>query len=97
MSHVIAAKRHRRHEPISPLVELVELVELPGGNESQRHYRRLAVRVIALALEDLTLPGRSAADRASARSFFRPSWTLTHWCTLAAVDPKRLVQYASSK
>ena len=88
VSPVIAAKDHPRHEPLSPVVEIAE------GSEFRRHYRRLAIRVIALAWEDLTLPGRSAADRASARSFFRPSWTLTHWCTLAAVDPKRLVRCA---
>ena len=92
MSRVIAARNRLRHDhdPVPPIVELA------GGKELRRVYRRLAVRVIALALEDLTVPGRSAADRASARLFFTPSWTLTHWCTLASVDPKRLVQYAAS-
>jgi hypothetical protein len=64
--------------------------------EKTRQYRQLAMRVIALALEDLSTPGRAPEDRASARAFFASSWVLDHWCEVARVDAKRLGAYAKT-
>ena len=57
-------------------------------------YRRLACSVIKLALEDLHAPGPDNANRASARTFFEKRWPLVHWCSIAAIDPTRVVRYA---
>jgi hypothetical protein len=45
--------------------------------------RRLAVRVIAQAVRDLSGGVGSRADRESARSFLAGSWMLYRWCEIA--------------
>ena len=59
-------------------------------------YRQLAIRVINLALRDLTNPAGSTADRASARAFLEGSGMLLHWCAVAELDPARLAKHARS-
>lgn len=58
--------------------------------ELLRPYRRVAVRVIALALRDLANSGESLA----ARAFLRDSRLLHHWCAVADIDPARVMARA---
>ena len=60
------------------------------------HYRHLAIRIIDLALRDLTNPVGSAEDRASAQTFLAGSGMLAHWCAVAELDPARLVRHAKT-
>lgn len=59
-----------------------------GGDEAYRPYRRLAVGVLARALQDLSNPAGTATDRESARIFFTGSGMLSYWCLVASLDPK---------
>ncbi len=83
--------RRSNHADIEPRESSGDVAFL---TEKTRQYRQLAMRVIALALEDLSTPGRAPEDRASARAFFASSWVLDHWCEVARVDAKRLGAYA---
>jgi hypothetical protein len=65
-------------------------------DEGFRPYRQLAVRVLARALLDLSNPDGSATDRESARVFLSGSGMLFHWCRVAALDPRRLVNHVES-
>jgi hypothetical protein len=58
-----------------------------AGDEAYLPYRRLAVSVLARALQDLSNPAGSATDRESARAFFTGSGMLSHWCRVASLDP----------
>ena len=53
-----------------------------------RPYRRLAVGVLARALQDLSNPAGTATDRESARVFFTGSGMLSYWCLVASLDPQ---------
>jgi hypothetical protein len=53
-------------------------------------YRTLALRVISVAVRDLISPGQSACERETARTFLSGSPMLTHWCSLADIDPAAL-------
>jgi hypothetical protein len=81
-------------------------VSVAGGgiasDERLRPYRKLAIRVLARAVLDVTDPAGSANDRESARAFLAGSAMLEHWCHLAALDPdcvaanlERLTQQAT--
>lgn len=59
-----------------------------AGDEGYLPYRRLAVSVLARALQDLSNPAGTATDRESARVFFTGSSMLSHWCRVASLDPK---------
>ena len=59
-----------------------------GGDEAYRPYRRLAVGVLARALQDLSNPAGTATDRESARVFFTGSGMLSYWCLVASLDPQ---------
>lgn len=59
-----------------------------AGDEAYLPYRRLAVSVLARALQDLSNPAGTATDRESARAFFTGSSMLSHWCRVASLDPK---------
>lgn len=59
-----------------------------GGDEGYRPYRRLAVGVLARALQDLSNPAGTATDRESARVFFTGSGMLSYWCRVASLDPQ---------
>lgn len=50
-------------------------------------YRTLALRVISLAVHDLVAPRTLASERDTARAFLSGSLMLTHWCTLADINP----------
>lgn len=65
-----------------------------AAEETFRPYRHLAVRVLALALQDAVNPVGSAADRESARRFLRGSGMFVHWCRVAALDPGCVVRIA---
>jgi hypothetical protein len=58
------------------------------GEEAYRPYRRLAVGVLARALQDLSNPAGTATDRESARVFFTGSGMLSYWCLVASLDPQ---------
>jgi hypothetical protein len=58
------------------------------GDEGYRPYRRLAVSVLARALQDLSNPAGTATDRESARVFFTGSGMLSYWCLVASLDPQ---------
>jgi hypothetical protein len=53
-------------------------------------YRTLALRVISVAVRDLISPGHSASERETARAFLSGSPMLTHWCSLADIDPEAI-------
>jgi hypothetical protein len=74
-----AAAGDRYHEPVEGLVP----------------YRLLALRVIRLAVQDLLTNGRSLSERDSARAFLLGSPMLTHWCTLAELDPVAIGEQVS--
>lgn len=59
-------------------------------------YRRLAVRVIQRAFKDITAPACPADDRRSAREFLAGSPMLFHWCSVAALDPRRVIAKATT-
>ena len=59
-------------------------------------YRRLAIRVIELALRDLTAPACAATDRETARAFLAGSPMLCHWCHVADIDPRRVVAHVTA-
>ena len=59
-----------------------------GVDEGYRPYRRLAVGVLARALQDLSNPAGTATDRESARVFFTGSGMLRYWCRVASLDPQ---------
>jgi hypothetical protein len=65
----------------------------PGCDEGLIPYRHLALRVLARALRDLSGTA-SATDRESARSFLTGSPMLSHWCRVAAVDPRMVSRHA---
>ncbi len=65
-----------------------------SGDETFRPYRHLAVRVLARALQDLTNPAGLATHRESARVFFAGSSMLSHWCRVAALDPRWITDRA---
>jgi hypothetical protein len=50
-------------------------------------YRTLALRVISVAVRDLISPGHPVSERETARAFLSGSPMLTHWCSLADIDP----------
>lgn len=54
-------------------------------------YRRLAARVIEMALRDLECPCRTGGHRASAIEFLVGAPLLYHWCDLAGIDVKRVI------
>jgi hypothetical protein len=54
-------------------------------------YRRLAARVIEMALRDIEFPGRPGGDRDSAIRFLVGAPMLYHWCDLAGIDVKRVI------
>jgi len=58
-------------------------------------YRRLAMRVIERAVRDMTAPVCAATDRESARVFLAGSPMLFHWCSVAEIDPRRVVAQTS--
>ncbi len=60
------------------------------GDELLAPYRALALRVISLAVQDLTVPGHGAASRETARVFFSDSRMLNYWCELAELDPRAI-------
>lgn len=60
-------------------------------------YRHLALRVIGLAFRDLTSPGGTAEDRASARTFLGGSVMFKHWCAVARLDPRRVMRQAGPR
>lgn len=60
------------------------------GDELLAPYRTLALRVISLAVRDLTEPGQGASSRETARAFFSGSRMLNHWCELAELDPRAI-------
>lgn len=57
-------------------------------------YQRLAMRVIQRAFKDL-MSGSAADDRESAREFLSGSPMLFHWCSVAALDPRRVMAQAA--
>jgi len=59
-----------------------------ASDEAYRPYRRLAVGVLARALQDLSNPAGTATDRESARVFFTGSGMLSYWCRVASLDPQ---------
>jgi hypothetical protein len=56
--------------------------------------RHLAARVIQQAFRDLAGPAGSRCDYESARFFLAGSSMLHHWCTVANLDPARMVARA---
>ena len=64
------------------------------SSASDDPYRRLAIRVVARAVLDVTGVGGSATDRESARVFLAGSIMLSHWCHVAALDPAWVVSRA---
>jgi hypothetical protein len=58
-------------------------------------YRRLAVRVIERAFKDMIAPACAAGERESAREFLAGSPMLFLWCGVAALDPHRVIAYAT--
>ena len=57
-------------------------------------HRRLAARVIHLALRDLEQPGTSTEHRRSAWTFLTGSSRLEYWCELAQTDAAHIVARA---
>ena len=71
-----------------------DLARPSGASNSETPYRRLAIRVVARAVLDVTGAASSAADRESARVFLAGSGMLSHWCHVAALDPSWVVSRA---
>ena len=67
-----------------------------GDDASFTPYRRLALRVLTCALQDLSDPAGSA-NRESARAFLDGSSMLHLWCRVAAVDPSSIAKQAASR
>lgn len=63
-----------------------------GGEGGLLPYRRLALRVIRLAMQDVAA-GRES-DRQSAERFLCGSPLLSLWCELANLDASRVAAYA---
>lgn len=66
------------------------------ASETAITYRRLAVRVIERAFRDITAPTCPPSDRESAREFLAGSHMLFHWCSVAALDPRRVMARAAT-
>jgi len=71
------------------------MLDHPTGDDGLTAYRHLAMRVLARALRDLASPAGSATDRESARRFLSGSPMLSHWCQLAALDPRLVTKHAA--
>ena len=81
--------------PLEHDVQVKITLEDRGGNDDGfAPYRHLAVHVLARALRDLLNPAGSATDRESARLFLTGSPMLSHWCHVAALDPRRVAERA---
>lgn len=63
----------------------------PAHADPLAAYRRLAARVIEMALRDLQIPSRPGGDRDSAIQFLVGAPMLYHWCDLAGIDVKRVI------
>jgi hypothetical protein len=74
-----------RPRPVTRAVDTAVAVASFAG------YRHLAMRVIDQAVRDLTGPGGTPGDRASARAFLAGSPMLQLWCAVADVTPGSLV------
>jgi hypothetical protein len=57
-------------------------------------YKRLAACVIQRAFKDVMTPACAAGDRRSARLFLGGSRMLFHWCSVADLDPRRVMATA---
>jgi hypothetical protein len=57
--------------------------------------RRLAARVIGLAIEDAVCP-HASVQRQSARRFLRGTRMLGYWCSVAGMDPRRVIDHAAA-
>lgn len=57
-------------------------------------YRRLAAGVIERAFKDMIAPACATGDRESAREFLAGSPMLFLWCSIAALDPHRVIAHA---
>ena len=64
--------------------------------ETFRPYKRLAVRVIALALQDAANPVGSPTHAESARTFLAGSPMLRLWCEIAHLDPHSIAVGATA-
>lgn len=57
--------------------------------------RRLAARVIGLAIEDAVCP-HASVERQSARRFLRGTRMLGYWCAVAGLEPRCVVDHVAA-
>lgn len=68
----------------------------PGpGAEAPPACRRLAARVIELAIEDAVSP-HASIQRQSARRFLRGTRMLAYWCAVAGLEPRRVADHVAA-
>jgi len=81
--------------PLEQAVQVKFPIEDRGSSDDGfASYRHLAVHVLARALKDLLNPAGSPTDRESARLFLTGSPMLSHWCRVAALDPRWVAERA---
>jgi hypothetical protein len=71
------------------------LLHLSMSGQLSSSYRHLALAVIERALRDMMTPACSSAERASAHEFLGGSPAMRHWCRVAELDPRRVIDVAN--